>query len=572
MMKHFFSKVMPLVCLGMLGLNINLFCNAETPIKILTAYATSSSADSKPIIALLDPKQRGSWKPQTKDAGSNEGLFFQFAAPVTIDWIEVKVKNGVVADSGLDYYLDGKRNVSRKIDHKQSENTNDYTSGETDRVEYWVASQDVAGDRTFILAARGKSYSRDDFTMLNASVKSLYIRMSFYKVTPEIVSIRFFKKNVKGPLPVVIPKFVTGKVRASSTLSPATAYGIENLFDSKLDFAWATDGKKTDGIGEIINIDLAVPQKLTGLKIWNGYQRSETHYYANARPDKLSVAINDGPEFLLTISDKMDVQELRFPKNYPSVKKLTIKISGIYKGMTYKDMVISELKLMDENGNTMILAIPPIKMNIPGKLLPRLMDISVEPYMFGVLPEEDQSKEYYDSSFNSAFNYPHKTIRLRSNGSFVGYFDDGDIMEGNWEPLADEIRIFGKKYTTYYSNSIYMESMKQKTTSVIFQDIIKIFDITKLSYNEAKKYLKTILAERHFYETYAQNPGLFFWWLGVEPYGSVKIKGENEEELLKACYKEAVELKAFLFVSPMFCDLFLPSEQVQQVYYYEDGP
>lgn len=569
-MRQISLKMMLLVCLGALGLPFN--CNAaETPIKILTAYATSASVDSKPIIALLDVKQQGSWKPQTKDAGSNEGLFFQFTAPVIIDWIEVKVRKGVAADSNLDYYLDGKRNVSGKSKQKQGKNTDDFSSGDRDRVEYWVASQDVNGDRTFILGARGNSYSRDDFVMLNASVKSLFIRMSFHKVTPEIVSVRFFRKNVKGPLPVVIPKFVSGKVRVSSILSPETAYGFENLFDSKLDFAWATDGKKTDGIGENINIDLDKPQKLSGLKIWNGYQRSDTHYYANARPAKLSVTINEEPEFSLTVSDKMDSQELRFPKIHQSVKKLAIKISGIHKGKTYKDMVISELKLLDENGNTMILSVPPVKMIITGKVLPRLMDISIKPFMLGVLREEDQSKDYYDSSFGSAYDYPHKSIRLRSNGSFVGYFNDGDIMEGNWEPLPDGVRIFGKKYATYYSNSIYMESMKQTGTAVIFQDVIKVFDITKLPFSDAKKYLKTILAERSFYKTDADNPGLCFWWLGLEPYGAMKIEGENEEELLKACYKKAVELKAFLLVSPLFSDLFLSSEQVQQVDYYE-GP
>lgn len=564
--------MMLLLCLSFLVLLLNFPCNAAPePIKILTAYATSSSADSKPIVALLDTSQKGSWKPQTRDAGSNEGLFFQFAVPVTIDWIEVKVKNRGEACE-LDYYLDGKRNISRKINPKKSKKANEYAEFVPDRVEYWVAHYDEKDYRIFILAARGNSYDSDDFSMLNAIVKSLFIRVSFSKKITEIVSVRFFRKDVKGSLPVIIPKFVTGKVWVSSTLSPATAYGFENLFDSKVDFAWATDGKKTVGIGESINIALDKPQKLSGLKIWNGYQRSDTHYYANSRPAKLSVAINKEPVFSLKVSDKMDAQDLRFPRVYESVNNLSIKITEIYKGKTYKDLVISELKMLDENGNTMILSVPPVKMNITGNILPRLMDITIEPYMLGVLREEDESQEYYDSSYSAAFDYPHKSIRLRSNGSFVGYFNDGDIMEGNWEPLEDGIRIFGKKYATYYSNSIYMESMKQTSTVAIFQDIIKVMDITKLTFQEARKYLKTILAERQFYETYAQNPGLSFWWLGLEPYGSQKIEGKNEEQLLKACYEKAVERKALLLVSPMFTDLFLPAEQVQQVYYYVDGP
>jgi hypothetical protein len=570
MMKKFVFTLL-LVCLLSLGIQM-VWCNAEGPIKILTAYATSSSVDSKPIVTLLDTSQKGSWKPQTRDAGSNEGLFFQFTTPVTIDWIEVKVKNGAAAQNYLSYYLDGKRNVSRKINKKASKDTGEFDSGQPNRMEYWVASKDEGKDRTFILAARGQGYSSDDYGMLNASIKSLYLRMYFSKVTPEIVSIRFFRNDVKGPLPVVTPKFVTGKVTVTSTLSPQTAYGFENLFDSKTDFAWATDGKKTDGIGETIQIKLDTPQKLSGFKIWNGYQRSDTHYYANSRLAKLSITINDEPEFLVTVSDKMDAQDLRFPKVYESVNKISIKITDIHKGKTYKDLVVSELKMLDENGNTIILSVPPVKMNITGTLLPRLMDITIEPYMLGVLREKDPSQEYYSSASGAAYNYPHKSIRLRSNGSFVAYINDNDIMEGNWEPLADGIRIFGKKYATYYSNSIYMESTNQTSTVAIFQDVIKIIDMTKLPYNDAKKYFKTILAERQFYEIYAENPGLCFWWLGVEPFGSIKIDGKSEEELLKTCYGKAVERKAFLLVSPMFTDLFLPGEQTQQAYNYEEGP
>jgi len=82
------------------------------PLKVISAYGTSSSKDSKPVTDLLDLKKEGSWKPNSKDAGVNEGLFFQFACPVLIDYIEVKLRAKAPSRSILTYYLDGKRNSS----------------------------------------------------------------------------------------------------------------------------------------------------------------------------------------------------------------------------------------------------------------------------------------------------------------------------------------------------------------------------------------------------------------------------------------------------------------------------
>ena len=64
------------VAIKIMVLFLTVFCivllpisQAEPPIKILTAYATSASADSTPVTALLDVTKEGSWKPQTKDSG-----------------------------------------------------------------------------------------------------------------------------------------------------------------------------------------------------------------------------------------------------------------------------------------------------------------------------------------------------------------------------------------------------------------------------------------------------------------------------------------------------------------------
>ncbi len=547
-------SIFSLIVFLMLLANILLFtCYAEAPIKILTAYTTSSSADSTLITDLLDLSKEGLWKPQTKDSGSNEGIYFQFVTPVLLDWIEVKAKGGA-KKCNLDFYLDGKSNVLKKTKTDSDEDEN--------RVEYWVSYKDIGADRLFSLGAR-KGYS-SEYAPLNVKVKAVYIKISNAQSVPQIASIRFFRKGSKEPIPVEIPKFITGKVKASSTLTPESAYGIHNLFDSKNDFAWATNGKVTDGIGAEINIQFDQPQDLSGLAIWNGYQRSQTHYNANARPAKILVKINDQTEIPISLQDKMDVQKLRFPEVYANCQTLSLKVTAIYKGASYKDMVVSELEFLDRNGDPTVFSIPQVQIEVSNKLVENLLDISLAPCMLGILRVDPQNE--YATGFDMAYDYPYRSFRLRSNGSFVGYFDEGVIAEGNWEPLPDGVQIFGKKYVTYYDDSIYLQSTKRNPETKIFQDTIKVIDPAKIPYLEAKKHLKTLLSERGFYEMFPKKPGPYVWWLGIKPFYKVKITGKNEEELLKACYDKAVANKAYLLVSPLFIDLLMPSEQVEQSY------
>lgn len=530
--------------------------SAESPITILTAYATSTAADSQPVTSLLNPAAEGLWKPATKDYGTNEGIFIQFTAPVLLDWIEVKVKNGANY-CNLEFYLDGKQNVTGKTRQPGA-------AAPADRIEYWVSYKDLGNDRLFSLGARGGDLSKVQLAYLNARVRAVYIKVAAAKRIPELVSVRFYRQDSKAPLPLKIPKIITGSVTTSSALAPETAYGGQNLFDDKADFAWATDGKRTDGVGELISLRLDKPQDLSGLMLWNGYQRSETHYYANARPAKLVLKIDGQDEFTLPVSDRQDAQLLRFPKVFTGVKTVEIKIAGIYKGTTYRDMVISELKLLEPNDEPIVFTLPPVRINPTNKMLAEVLDISLAPCMLGILAVGKTGDPY--SNYEFAFDYPISNIRVRSNGSFVGYFKDGFIAEGSWEPQPDGLRIFGKKYLTYVNDSIYLQSVKRNNEAKIFQDFIKLIDLTKTSYPEVRKYLQTLLAERGFYELAKASSGPKVWWLGVAPFGQVKITGNNEEELLKACYNKAVSLKAYLLVSPLFTDLFMPSDRVEQIY------
>lgn len=526
---------------------------AQAPIGIIAASATSSTPDSLPVTDLLDTTKQGSWKPKALDSGEDEGLFIQFEAPTLLDYIEVKIRNAVLCgEISLEFYLDGRRNRRATKDSPQSDGND---------IWYTVGTRKVGQDRVYTLAAQGYSedyeWSRHG---LNTLVNSVFIKIAYAeaKSAPlEIATVRFYRKESKAPLPVEAPLVVNGEATASSTLAPETAYGAHNLFDSRLDFAWATDGKQTDGIGQGITLTLGVPSAVSGLMLWNGYQRSPTHYAANARPAAITVKINEAGGFGLKVADRMGRQVLRFPQVQQGVKTISVTVNSVYPGTNYKDMVISELRLVDAGGKAIILNVPVKAPEAVYEPLRQMLDRSFSPLLMGIGTDD----------------FPYRRLRIRSNGSFVSYYY-GQVLEGNWEPTANGVRLFGRKYYTDPRDSEYLQAAKAKTPVSIFQNIVEITPVAKIPYADCKKYFRPILADRGFYKYVAakDRPKVMDWWAAIED-DPKNIQGQTEEALTRKAYDLAAKRKAFLLASPLFTDLFLPGNELDYYSVYPvDGP
>lgn len=544
------ARLFFLLVVLLLAFGGNLLAAAEQPIKIISASATSASPDSLPIPYLLDPSREGRWRPAGRDGGVNEGLFFQFAEPVLLDWIELKIRHGDDEYYKFSLYLDG-----QILTAEQKEATED---------RWYGVSREKSG--AYYIYTFG-TYGGADWEIwwgepLRIKARSVYIKIERAKTKPEIVSVRFKREGRDEPLPVELPKTVKGEAVATSTLAPETAYSVLNLFDSRLDFAWSTEGKTTDGVGEQIRITFAEPQNLTGLMVWNGYQRSRTHYLANARPAKLKIIANKGEEeFVIAVKDQMDGQRILFPKLLKGVRYLDLEITAVYPGGSYRDLLLSELRFLDAADRVVLLETPPQEIKITENLA-AVVDVSLAPYMFGL---SDEADKYYKSDFYLGY-YPYRGIRFRANGSFVIYCGGNqEIMEGNWEPTADGVRIFGKRYITNPRASEYLQAVREKTAVRIFQANVTIKPVAALTYEEARQYLRVMFEER---KSYWREAGRNFnlWWLGIEPFGEVVLKGKNEEELFKKAYAVACEQGAILLASPLFVDLFLPEERTLQTY------
>ncbi len=136
-----------------------------------------------------------------------------------------------------------------------------------------------------------------------------------------------------------VPEFT--RVSASSTRKiSTTAYPAENAVDENRSTAWTP---AEDDNEPWIKLSSHKEQTIRGIKIENGYSKSEKLYYENRRAGEVIVTC-DNDTFKFTLKDQGPgiLQSLGFNKE---IKTKTIKISikSYYEGTTYKDICITEI-------------------------------------------------------------------------------------------------------------------------------------------------------------------------------------------------------------------------------------
>lgn len=336
-----------------------------------------------------------------------------------------------------------------------------------------------------------KKVSADGIIIDRDNVSSLYIR--FYlldhnetKNDPNYLLHEIFdpKKSValseivlysdEKRLQLIPPKIVSGKLTASSTLMPKEAYGIHNLMDSRKEFAWV-EGANGFGIGETITAEFDSPQMITGIKINNGFQRSDKHFQANARLQTAVFRDEKGNENKVNIKDVMGMQRIEFDKPLQG-KKITMTIEKAYKGTAYEDLVISEMKFFNEEQDIIVAD------NATESIKKGLQQKAKTTVLASILDRRVLNKIEDMEGFVNSFI-------LRSDHTFVAYLKSWDesgeveqqsekIADGNWEirEIADDmvkIRVFGKLANVSTTFDYYAGNSKDSYLQ-IFQDFVTI--------------------------------------------------------------------------------------------------
>ncbi|MBL7804567.1 MAG: hypothetical protein JNL02_12575 [Saprospiraceae bacterium] len=286
--------------------------------------------------------------------------------------------------------------------------------------------------------------------------------------------------NDKGEaISIVPPKRIAGKITASSTLSPESAYGADNLFDSRKEFAWAEGNTAAAGEGETLRFHFDQPVRISGVQIWNGYQRSTEHYRANARTKDFQLSAANAPAQTFTLRDDPAGQKIDFPTAFEG-QDFELKINNIYPGKKYKDLAISEILFYD--------GAQPFVLH-SDYLVRRAQD---QRSLAGPTPLAGLLDRRIYNVLDQPFDAVAKSIILRSDGTFVLYEEnesyDTDantqvvsgqtIADGNWEMLeskggAVKVKVFGKWFDATEVQEWY-KGPRSKEATRIFSDVLTI--------------------------------------------------------------------------------------------------
>lgn len=285
-----------------------------------------------------------------------------------------------------------------------------------------------------------------------------------------IKSVKFFDEK-KSAYRTYTPEIVSGTVTASETASPEPTYSVMNLFDSKYENGYSS---VKGGVGVTFNFDFSEKKKISVLKIWNGYQRSDVHCIKNGRVKSLLLTGDDGYSAKVELEDVMGSQDIQLPTPFKG-KKLTIKVDEIYPGLTEKGIVLSELRFGDDGEWFAMDTLPKSKdtaaknfdafakaslrkvlnRGLTGREVSEVIDETISDLPVGA-ENEVSVEENLDPPTSSDW-----TIRLRSDGTFFlegstacTNYDAGEESSnrfygmGNYEikdisPGKIQMRIFG---------------------------------------------------------------------------------------------------------------------------------
>lgn len=301
----------------------------------------------------------------------------------------------------------------------------------------------------------------------------------------ELIFYRFDGKPIK----ILAPLSVKGNVTASSSLKPVEAYHTDFLFDSRKDFGWA-EGNPKSGVGESLVFALDELVTIEKIQLSNGYQRSESHYTSNERLKKFTFGLSGEAADEYEATDSQAPQTVTLKKPLQG-KSFELKVSEVFAGAKYTDLVLSELRFY--NGKQWFI----IQSGGEERRKSELLTTVGSSVLKNILDRRwfDGNKSDWDDELgDNGTSQSARSIILRSNGSFVVWAEAEEIRninqasvtskkfstvaDGNWEikslsPTQATVRIFGQLHRVRDTENMYKGSSPIESIK-IFQDELTI--------------------------------------------------------------------------------------------------
>ncbi|MFO7869487.1 MAG: hypothetical protein R6U95_09350 [Bacteroidales bacterium] len=432
----------------------------------ISATNTAPPTYQHSVYNVLDNNKKTAWQTPQK-SGLNEGIMIHFPKKKVFSFIRISQKKAQkhATIKACDIFINGKKQENKAV-------PNTLFPIKSAVQSLFIRITDCA--ETIHI---NTPYKGDDSEMIYKS----YLPDSLNIAVSEI---EFFDADT-NKITVLPPLRKKCTVRASSTLTPKRAYSIENIIDNKTDFCWAEGNKNTSGTDEHITFTFTDTVHINNIALWNGYQRSQSHFKNNARAARISFKEKNGDTYSFPLEDSPEKQVFSLPKILHGTT-FTLTIDSVFPGKKYTDLALSEILFYYQNIpikpiNSSVDSLHTHSLSIPNKQLQSVLNRNIH---YGYAIEQNSS------------HYTTKSFLLRSNYSFVSYNENKliqtgwatnfkkatQIAEGGWEYISGNdsqatIRIFGKMYTSSYKKNVYTGIAEQDNTN-IFQDYITITDST----------------------------------------------------------------------------------------------
>ncbi len=438
------------------------------PLPLHGWYATSTASDSD-LKSGFDRDAQSAWL-TIPGAGPDEGVMLYFADNTYLESIQIEVATGpgIAAVKMIEIYANG--SPMGIIAPGET-----FTLGENYRNIY-LRINEVQRTRSLPIKVDNPYYDT-------------FLRHEFARdYQTGFANVRLMGRE--GEYRVVPPIAIAGRVQATSRLNPEqAAYQESHLFDARREFGWV-EGADGNGIGEQLRFQFDLPVQMTHLQFWNGYQRSNSHYKANARLQNFTFGTDvDSMQAAYQLADDPLPQKIRLARAL-SGRDFALTIASAYRGRSYQDLALSELLFFDEDQAFVIDSDYPeqlqrqIKTACTGTVLGQLLDRRVaNTYTSEAGAREDLS------------------AIMRSDGTFVMYTKAVDelgtsaqtLADGNWEiieagPESARLRVFGK-YLNFSDLELYYQGKTEVELTRIFKDEITISGNTV----QGKKYLDAVV-------------------------------------------------------------------------------
>lgn len=410
-------------------------------------YATSTTV-GKGVENLFDANPATTWQ-TLPGTGPDEGIMLYFQEPMDLASVEIVAAAENIAK------------VDAKVDLPIMVYANGQVSTSGNPNEQIVLSKKGPVKSLFIrFYSTGKEENqtiKEDLYRL-AYPSDAYIAVSELKIL-----------NTKGEaLRLAPPKTVNGRVLASSTLAPESAYNPANLFDSRKEFVWV-EGVASAGEEEVLSFEFDQPVEITAIQVWNGYQRSDEHFSANARVRDFQFQEKSSQPRLYSLQDTKQGQKISLTQpEKGSVFELRIK--SVFPGKKYKDLAISDIVFY--NGNQPFVLHSSTSDKYKAELKTKASNSVISAWL------DKRIANYIEDGASSTT----QSLILRADGTFVMYseaYSDGDpdmysFADGNWELLSkSQVKVFGK-WTDLVDLPEYYQGVNQQSPSRIFNDVLNI--------------------------------------------------------------------------------------------------